>query len=293
MKTTFKITFFLTIALFDALAVELPYQLGDLKTLDGEEYHQVVVTQNSSAGIAVTHDSGIRNFTWDKLPTETQRLLGYNAVAEADARKKLEAELATAQAKLKEAAARLSPQQLKAALSQFTVSPANANAWRLTFSDPVTATISFSYTTPPEWFPIGGMALRREDQLKDAAAARYIQKRGGRGLRLDEVQFLSAETRLGLEMHPGQPRTFKLSFPPTHSAAISQQIARYRARFATGSQSAADFGAIGANTFGYNADKKCRLNEMSFSPEEVSILDFLVGRVPTLQQEIYRALVHE
>jgi hypothetical protein len=207
--------------------------------------------------------------------------------------KKLVAELAAAQAKLSEAAARLSPQQLKSALSKFTVSPTNAKGWRLTFTDASIATVSFSYRTPAQWFPIPGMALRREDQLRAAVAARAIREQGGRGLSDQEVQFLSFETRVLLERHPGQARTFNLNFPSPDSVAISQQLARYRARLAEGNKVPADFGAIGANTFGYNADKTLHLNDMSFSSDEVSILEFLVGRVPVLQQEIYKTLINE
>lgn len=279
--------------MFHALGIDLPFKLGNLKTTDGEEYHDVTITQKTSAGISITHDSGIGKITWDKIPAETQLLLGYDAAAEAAARKKAEAEFAAAQAKLREAAAQLPPKELKSILSKFTVSPTNAKAWRLTFSDPTTATVSFSYVTPAQWFPIGGMAYTREGQLQDALAARFIQKQGGRGLSDEEVQFLSFETRVGLKRHPGQPQVFKLAFPFSHSVAISQQIARYRARLALNTDQPSDFGAIGANRFGYNADKTLRVNEMSFASDEVSILDFLVARVPQLQRDIYKALVHD
>src|SRR5436190_23145667 len=91
MKSLIKSSIFVTVALSNALSVELPYRLGDLKTLDGGEYHDVTVTQKTAAGIAVTHDSGIGKFAWDKIPIETQLLLGYDVAAEAVARKQKEA----------------------------------------------------------------------------------------------------------------------------------------------------------------------------------------------------------
>ncbi len=293
MKSIVIAIFLVILTSYAATPIELPFKLGNLKTTDGEEYHDVIITQKTAAGISVTHDSGIGNITWAKIPTETQLILGYDAAAEAATRKKADAEFLAAQKKLREAAAQLPAKELKSILSKFTLSPANTKAWRLTFSDPITAAVSLSYVTPGEWFPIGGMALTREGQLKDALTAKFIQKQGGHGLTDNQVQFLDFETRVGLERHPGHQQVFTLSFPSSHAVAISQQIARYRARLALNTDQALDFGAIGANTFGYNVDKTFRVNEMSFSVDEVFALEFLVVRVPQLQSDIYKALIHE
>jgi hypothetical protein len=295
------------LALPHVIASELPYNLGDFKTVNGHEYHRVVVTEKTATGITIKHASGAGRFAWSEVPAETQRLLGYDPAAEAAAAQKAAAELAQAQARVNAelaqaqervnaAAARLSAPQLKSLLSKLTVSPADKKAWRLVFVDPSTVTISFSYTTPAMWYPIGGIALltaSREDQLRAALASKFIQNRGGRGFTDQEVYFLDFETRVGLERHPGRQQTFRLTFPAIHAAAISQQIARYRVALAQASDQPYDFGTVGTNTFGYNRDKTLRINEMSLPSTEVSALDALVARVPQLQQQLYEALTHQ
>src|SRR4029077_12911603 len=288
-----RITLLASLPLAGVLAAELPYKLGDFKTIDGHEYHGVVVTEKTATGITIKHASGAGRFAWSEVPAETQRLLGYDPAAEAAAAQKAAAELAQAQARVNAAAARLSPPQLKSLLSKFAISPTNNQAWRLAFVDPTTVTISFSYTTPPLWYPIGGIASTREDQLRDILASKFIQNRGGRGFTDQEVQFLSFETRVGLERHPGRQQTFRLTFPVTQVAAISQQIARYRMVLSQASDQPYDLGAVGTNTFGYNRDKTLRINDISLPSTEVSALDALVARIPELQQQIYEALTHQ
>ena len=291
-----RITLLASVPLAGVLAAELPYKLGDFKTVDGHEYHGVVVTEKTATGITIKHASGAGRFAWSDVPAETQLLLGYDPAAEAAAAQKAVAELAQTQARVNAAAGRLSPPQLKSVLSKFAISPIDNKAWRLAFVDPSTVTISFSYTTPALWYPIGGIELitaSREDQLRAALAAKFIQNRGGRGFTDQEVQFLDFETRVGLERHAGRQQTFRLTFPVTHAAAISQQIARYWMVLAQASDQPYDFGAVGTNTFGYNRDKTLRINEISLPSTEVSPLDGLVARVPQLQQQIYEALTHQ
>jgi hypothetical protein len=288
-----RITLLASLPLAGVLAAELPYKLGDFKTVDGHEYHGVVVTEKTATGITIKHASGAGRFAWSEVPAETQRLLGYDPAAEAAAAQKAAAELAQAQARVNAAAARLSPPQLKSLLSKFAVSPINNKAWRLAFVDPSTVTISFSYTTPALWYPIGGIAATREDQLRDVLASKLIQNRGGRGFTDEEVQFLSFETRVGLERHAGRQQTFRLTFPVTHVAAISQQIARYSSALAQASAESYDFGAVGPNTFGYNKDKTMRVNDTSLLSSEVSTLDALVARIPQLHEQICEALLQQ
>ena len=95
-----------------------------------------------------------------------RRLLGYDLTAEAAAAQRAAAELEQTQARVNAAAARLSAPQLKSLLSKFVVTETDSKACRLMFVDPSTVTISFSYTTPALWYPIGGSALitaTRED----------------------------------------------------------------------------------------------------------------------------------
>jgi len=182
----------------------LPYNPGDFKTVDGHEYHGPVVTEKTATGITIKHASGAGRFAWSEVPAETQRLLGYDPTAEAAAAQRAAAEFDQTQARVNAAAARLWAPQLKSLLSKFVVTATDSKAWRLMFVDPSTVTISFSYTTPALWYPIGGSALitaTREDQLRAAGASKFIQNRGGRGFTDQEVQLFDFETRVGLERH--------------------------------------------------------------------------------------------
>jgi hypothetical protein len=287
-----KLTLVASLLLVHVVAAQV-YKLGDLKTVDGHDYHGVTVTEKSAEGIAVIHDSGVARLRWSEVPAETQRLLGYDATAETAAQQKAAAEAAAAQAKIKEAAARLSPQQLKSLLAKFVVYPSNNKAWQLTFTDPWTVTISFKYTTPAMWYPMGGIALRREDQLRDVLASKFIQNRGGRGFTDEEVQFLDFDTRIGLQRQLGGQHALQLTFPASDASRISQQIARYQFALDQASAEAYDFGSVGTNTFGYNKDKTLRLNDTSIPITDVPALDALVARVPQLQQQIHDALLHQ
>ena len=278
ISTASKVILLASLVLVRALAAQQPYKLGELKTVDGHEYHGVTVTEKSTEGIAIRHKSGVARLPWNEVPLETQRLLGYDAAAEAAAQQKAAAETATMQAKVKEAAARLSPQRLKSLLAKFVVYPSNNKAWKLALTDPWTVNISFTYTTPAMWYPIGGIALTRENQLRDVLASKFIQNRGGRGFSDEEVQFLDFETRIGLERHPGRQQTLRVTFPTTHASALSQQIARCWSALGQASAESYDFGAVGANTFGYNKDNTMRVNDTSLPSSEVSALDALVAR---------------
>jgi hypothetical protein len=229
---------------------------------------------------------------WSEVPAETQRLLGYDAAAEAAAQQKAAAAAAELEQKVKSAAVRLSSQEVKSLLSKFVVHPSNNKAWRLTFSDPWTVSISYTYTTPAMWYPIGSIAPTREGQLRDALAAKFIQNRGGRGFTDEEVQFLSFESRMGLERQPSQQKTLQLKFPASHAPIISQQTARYWFAVTYTPVQPYDLGAVGTNTFAYNQDKTLRVNDVSLASAEVSALDGLVAQVPQLQQQIYEALLH-
>lgn len=282
-----------SVILLQTLAAQQAFKVGDLKTLDGQEYHGVTITAKSREGITIIHDSGVARLPWSQVPAEAQRLLGYDAAAEAAAQQKAAAEAAEAEAKVKAAAARLSPPQLRSLLANFVVYASDNKAWRLTFTDPWTASITFTYTTPAMWYPMSGIPLTRENQLRDVLASKFIQNRGGRGFSDEEVQFLDFETRIGLERRPGRQKTLQVTFPGNHAPAISQQIAQYWSAVAQASGQAYDFGAIGANTFGYNQDKTFRVNDAALPSAEVSSLDALVARVPQLQQQIYDALLHQ
>lgn len=275
------------------LCAQQPPKLGDLKTVDGHEYRDVTVTEKTTDGIAITHDSGVARLRWNEVSAETQRLLGYNAAADAAAKQRVAGEAAAMHAKVKQAAVRLSRQQLKSMLTRVSAHPAENKAWKLTFTDPWTVAISFTYTTPAMWYPMGGIALTRENQLRDVLAAKFIQDRGGRGFTDEEVAFLDFNTRIGLERHPGRQKTLQVRFPATHAPTVSQQIARYWSALGQASAEPYDFGAVGANTFGYNKDKTMRVNDTSLPSSEVSAFDALVARVPQLQQQLFETILHQ
>jgi hypothetical protein len=144
--TTAKILVVASLVAVQSLLAQEGYKLSDLKTVDGHAYRRVTVTEKSSDGITIRHKSGVARLAWSEAPAQTQRLLGYDAAAEAAAQQKAAAATAKLEEKVKRAAARLSPQEGKSLLSKFVVYPSNNKAWRLTFSDPWTVSISYTYT---------------------------------------------------------------------------------------------------------------------------------------------------
>jgi hypothetical protein len=69
-----------------ALCAEQSYKLDELKTANGHEYHRVTITERNADGITIRHASGMARLWWNEIPAETQRLLGYDAAAEAVAK---------------------------------------------------------------------------------------------------------------------------------------------------------------------------------------------------------------